>query len=220
MFGKIQVPPSRDYTAEVVVVVTTLRSNRREFTDGRDARDLLEIKRAHCKVIDSNKDTWVGVGDAQRCAFDKLKEENKLQYDYGEMFFPQIFIDGNYIGGATELQELEDTELLEAFLLRTACPTCRAPRQQDTTNCKICGTDFSEILPDAQTIDEALEVFDEESSAEDEDEEDNDDEDEEVDESGDEQFEEDKLLEAPRDATAKINADEELKSVTMPLHGC
>eukprot|EP00971_Amphidinium_carterae_P145293 2878891-Amphidinium_carterae.1 len=46
----VRVPPDTDYVAEVVVLLTTLGAKRTEYSAGKYARDLLEIKRVHHKI--------------------------------------------------------------------------------------------------------------------------------------------------------------------------
>eukprot|EP00811_Abedinium_folium_P009021 NODE_18337_length_897_cov_10.984416.p1 GENE.NODE_18337_length_897_cov_10.984416~~NODE_18337_length_897_cov_10.984416.p1 ORF type:complete len:184 (-),score=25.65 NODE_18337_length_897_cov_10.984416:213-764(-) len=155
----IRVPPDRKYIAEVVILLSSLRgSNRHEFNKGRIVKDLLEVKRAHFKVIDLNRDARVhGEGHAENLAIQKLTTENKLQSgDDGELLSPQIFIDGNYVGGDAELQGLEDDARLEPILVRRTCTICFARRPPECTKCPACSVSFEEIMPHSFTIDDHL----------------------------------------------------------------
>ncbi len=52
----VKVRPDEEYTAEVVILITTLGTKRTEYNAGKKARDLLEIKRVHHKIVDFNRD--------------------------------------------------------------------------------------------------------------------------------------------------------------------
>lgn len=154
----IRVPPKTDYIAEVVVLLTTLGAKRTEYNAGKRARDLLEIKCVHTKVIDFNRDArQAGTGDAENKAIQKLMAENKLQTgEDDDLILPQIFIDGNYIGDANDLQGLEDDDLLEKILFRKTCMACYARSEPGSKQCTSCWAKFEEILPGVKTIDEVL----------------------------------------------------------------
>merc|ERR1719343_689727 len=109
-FPVVRVSPDPKYSAEVVILLTTLGAKRTEFNAGKRARDLLEIKRVHHKIVDFNRDArQVGTGEAENQAIQKLMVQGKLHTgDNDDLILPQIFIDGNYIGDATDLQGLED----------------------------------------------------------------------------------------------------------------
>lgn len=157
-FPIVRVPPDPKYTAEVVVLLTTLGAKRTEYNAGRRARDLLEIKRVHCKVIDFNRDArQAGTGEAENKAIQTLMAQNKLQTgDDEDLILPQIFIDGQFIGDATELQGLEDDGMLTDILQRTKCATCLHARQPETRQCTSCWGTFDEILPGMMPIEDVL----------------------------------------------------------------
>lgn len=48
--------PDEKFTAEVLVLITTLGAKKTEFNAGRRVRDFLECKRVHHKIIDFNRD--------------------------------------------------------------------------------------------------------------------------------------------------------------------
>merc|ERR1712187_483956 len=154
----VRVQPDTKFTAEVVVLLTTLGAKRTEYNAGKRARDLLEIKRVHHKVIDFNRDArQAGNGEAENKAVQKLMSDNKLKVgDDGDLVLPQIFLDGIYTGNADSLQAFEDDGDLEEMLLWQKCIACGKARAPDTKNCKACGTEFEEILPDMMTIEEHL----------------------------------------------------------------
>eukprot|EP00933_Yihiella_yeosuensis_P010091 TRINITY_DN11634_c0_g1_i1.p1 TRINITY_DN11634_c0_g1~~TRINITY_DN11634_c0_g1_i1.p1 ORF type:complete len:339 (+),score=85.05 TRINITY_DN11634_c0_g1_i1:85-1101(+) len=155
----IRVAPDTRYTAEVVVLLTTLGAKRTEFNAGKRARDLLEIKKVHHKIIDFNRDArQAGTGEAENLAIQKLMEKGKLQTgDNKDLSLPQIFIDGIYIGDATELQGLEDDQLLDSILVREACVKCNdKKRKPGAVQCESCWEKFEEILPGLMTIDQHL----------------------------------------------------------------
>jgi hypothetical protein len=161
-FPTVRVTPDPKYSAEVVVLLTTLGAKRTEFNAGKRARDLLEIKRAHHKIIDFNRDArQAGTGEAENKAIHKLMVQEKLQKgENDDLILPQIFIDGNYIGDANELQGLEDDELLEGILLRKTCMMCNdQTRSPMSTQCKCCWGKYEEILPGMMTIEQALQVM-------------------------------------------------------------
>lgn len=155
----VRVPPDPKYSAEVVVLVTTLGAKRTEFNAGKRARDLMEIKRVHHKIIDFNRDArHAGTGESENIAIRKLMEQNKLKTgENDDLVLPQLFVDGLYIGDANSLQGLEDDGLLESILLRRACPKCcDLRREPDTKQCIKCGEKFEEILPGMMTIEQLL----------------------------------------------------------------
>ncbi|CAD7954258.1 unnamed protein product [Amoebophrya sp. A120] len=161
---EVRVKPSAAYTAEVVVLITTLGTKRTEFNAGQRARDLLEIKRAHFKIIDFNRDARAQTTVVQGKAIAKLSsEQSKWRRlhtdDDDDLILPQIFIDGLYVGDADDLQGLEDDGLLDALLRREKCPCrngkaglCNADREEDQKNCGRCGERFQELLPGAFTF--------------------------------------------------------------------
>mmetsp|Transcript_30953 Transcript_30953/g.72598 ORF Transcript_30953/g.72598 Transcript_30953/m.72598 type:complete len:297 (+) Transcript_30953:108-998(+) len=157
--GPVRVQPEIKYVAEVVVLVTTLGAKRVEYNAGKRARDLLEIKGVHHKVIDFNRDArQAGTGDAENKAIQKLMEDRRLQTGgNNDLLLPQVFIDGNYVGNASDLQGLEDDGLLENILLRKACMQCGYSRRDPgMTQCPACGASYQEILPGEMTISQAL----------------------------------------------------------------
>lgn len=158
-FPVIRVVPDPKYSAEVVVLVTTLGAKRAEFNAGKRARDLLEIKRVHHKIIDFNRDArQAGSGEAENQAIKKLMDDGKLQTgDNDDLILPQVFIDGLYIGDAVELQGLEDDGFLERMLVRRACVNCNdQTRKPSSSQCQQCWAKFEEILPGLMTIDDEL----------------------------------------------------------------
>mmetsp|Transcript_61744 Transcript_61744/g.172460 ORF Transcript_61744/g.172460 Transcript_61744/m.172460 type:complete len:182 (-) Transcript_61744:68-613(-) len=159
--GTIRVPPDTRYCAEVVVLLTTLGAKRTEYNSGKRVRDLLEIKRVHHKVIDFNRDARAaGSGEAENIAIRTLMSQGKLMTgDDDDLILPQMFIDGIFVGGAGELQGLEDDGVLEAILERSKCVKCTGTRQEPSTECAApaCKVQFQEILPGLKTIQEHLE---------------------------------------------------------------
>jgi len=155
-FSTIRVTPDPKYTAEVVVLLTTLGAKRTEYNAGKRACDLLEIKRVHHKIIDFNRDArQAGTGEAENKAIQKLMDQNKLHTGKDDdLILPQMFIDGFYIGDATELQGMEDDNVLTEVLQRRKCVNCNANRVG--AQCGKCGTQFDEILPGMMSIEEHL----------------------------------------------------------------
>ncbi|CAK0894557.1 unnamed protein product, partial [Prorocentrum cordatum] len=114
----------------------------------------------HHKVIDFNRDArQAGTGEAENLAIQKLMTQSKLQTgDNDDLILPQIFIDGVFIGDATDLQGLEDDGVLNGLLYRTACMKCHDRRRKPSANqCENCWYKFEEILPGKMTIEQALE---------------------------------------------------------------
>eukprot|EP00406_Dinophysis_acuminata_P031603 CAMPEP_0179360496 /NCGR_PEP_ID=MMETSP0797-20121207/80012_1 /TAXON_ID=47934 /ORGANISM="Dinophysis acuminata, Strain DAEP01" /LENGTH=183 /DNA_ID=CAMNT_0021075863 /DNA_START=89 /DNA_END=636 /DNA_ORIENTATION=+ len=158
-FSAVRVTPDPKYSAEVVVLLTTLGAKRTEFNAGKRVRDLLEIKRVHHKIVDFNKDArGAGTGEAENQAIQKLMHQGKLQAgDNDDLILPQIFIDGQYLGDANELQGLEDDGMLDSILLRRACMKCSDQRRQpDSSQCMSCWEKFEEVLPGLMTIEQTL----------------------------------------------------------------
>mmetsp|Transcript_149576 Transcript_149576/g.260978 ORF Transcript_149576/g.260978 Transcript_149576/m.260978 type:complete len:185 (+) Transcript_149576:123-677(+) len=179
IFSTIRVPPDPEFTAEVVILLTTLGAARKEYNAGKRARDLLEIKRVHHKIIDFNRDArQAGGGEPENAAIKKLTELDKLKTGAdGDLVLPQIFIDGEYIGDATDLQGLEDDRQLDGILRRENCMACNHPRTRDSTQCPSCWVKFEEILPGMMSIEAVLEEiatregeYDEDEYTDDEDE--------------------------------------------------
>eukprot|EP00435_Cladocopium_sp_Y103_P036800 s2163_g9.t1 len=165
MFGPVRVQPETKYTAEVVVLVTSLGAKRTEFNAGKRAKDLLEIKGVHHKIIDFNRDArQAGTGESENKAISKLSEDGKLRSGTNnDLILPQVFIDGQFVGNATDLQGLEDDGLLDNILMRRACPSCnssrRTPDITECTRCPACWEPFQEILPGEMTIKQKLQEF-------------------------------------------------------------
>mmetsp|Transcript_21382 Transcript_21382/g.49738 ORF Transcript_21382/g.49738 Transcript_21382/m.49738 type:complete len:185 (+) Transcript_21382:88-642(+) len=158
IFHTVRVPPDTAYCAEVVVLLTTLGAKRTEYNAGKRARDLLEIKRVHHKIVDFNRDArQAGTGEAENTAIQKLMEQDKLQTGSDEdLILPQIFIDGHYIGNASDLQGLEDDGCLDDVLKRRRCVACNFPRTENDTSCAKCKISFEEILPGRMLIEDFL----------------------------------------------------------------
>jgi len=155
----VRVSPDPRYSAEVVVLLTTLGAKRSEFNAGKRARDLLEIKRVHHKIVDFNRDArQAGTGEAENQAIQKLMAQGKLQTgENDDLILPQVFIDGQYVGDANALQGLEDDKMLEDILLRRACMKCNDQRRApDSTQCPCCREKFEEVLPGMMTIEQVL----------------------------------------------------------------
>ena len=167
----IRVAPDVVYRAEVVVLVTTLGVKRHEFNESNRARDLLEVYRSHCKVIDFNldsnvelsADTWtssrVNKGDLE--VIRKLYTQKKLMQDAqdGLIVLPRILIDGVNVGDCADLQALGDEDLLEGILKREVCPKCLRQRKNDAKTCRLCDEVFEELMPGRHTIEEVLATF-------------------------------------------------------------
>lgn len=157
----VRVPPDTKYTAEVVVLLTTLGAKRTEYNAGKRAKDLLEIKRVHAKIVDFNRDARTAAdAGPQNQAVQTLMQEGKLQTsEDDDLILPQVFIDGLYIGDATNLQGLEDDGRLTKVLMRQTCVECghqRDPAAALPLQCPGCWVSFKEILPNMMTIEEAL----------------------------------------------------------------
>ncbi|CAK9117159.1 unnamed protein product [Durusdinium trenchii] len=162
--GPVRVQPDVKYVAEVVVLVTSLGAKRTEFNAGKRARDLLEIKGVHHKIIDFNRDArQAGSGDSENKAIAKLNADGRLRSgNNNDLILPQVFIDGQFVGNGTDLQGLEDDGLLDNILKRQACMSCGSTRRKpDMTQCPACWAHFEEILPGEMTITEKLQEFQE-----------------------------------------------------------
>ena len=165
---QVKVRPLEEYQAEVVVLITTLGTKRSEYNAGKRVRDLLEIKRAHHKIVDFNRDARQIAAEMQGRAIQKLTLETskyrKLHTDSDDdLVLPQVFIDGLYIGDECDLQGLEDDGYLTHLLRRENCPArvgkqqlCNNPREPGETHCSKCGESFEEILPDYCNIDDYI----------------------------------------------------------------
>lgn len=151
--------PKKDFKAEVVVILNTLKSAKRaEYNAGRAVCELFEVTRVHYKVIDHNKDARVGHGEradeVEADTIQRLEADRQLRLDEdGNPICPQIFIDGNLIGDADDVQELVDEKLLLDVAKRQVCMACRQQRNGEI-KCK-CGATFKELMPNFMTIDDA-----------------------------------------------------------------
>lgn len=172
----IRVPAIRSFTAEVVVLVTTLGVKRREYNSSCRARDLLEIIRCHFKVIDFNLDTSQEqyqpttsqeasannrVNQADLEVVRQLYSTGRIRQDLNEgvIILPQVIIDGVNIGDGVDLQSLEDEGHLEPILKRKRCPRCLKVRHAHAGNCKWCLVAYGELMPGRQTIEDHLATF-------------------------------------------------------------
>ena len=155
-----KVPPRVDYTAEVVVLLTTLGVKRKEYNTSRQCMDFLDIVRCHYKVIDFNIDTGgdeFGAGSKPDLdVVRQLYQSHRVQQNDhdGLISLPQVLIDGVNIGDNVCLQTLEDLDFLDDILKRNRCPQCKAKRQGEY--CHECKTLFQEIMPNRQTRDDLL----------------------------------------------------------------
>lgn len=167
----IRVAPERKFTAEVVVLVTTLGVKRHEYNESNRAKDLLEIMRAHYKMIDFNLDSNIEVvpdhvtsnrvNQADLDVIRKLYTQKKLMQDPndGLIILPQILIDGVNVGDFADLQALVDEDLLDNILLRKVCPKCLRQRTSGLGVCRFCDEVFQELMPNRHTIDDVLATF-------------------------------------------------------------
>jgi len=182
----VRIRPDDRYVAEVVVLVTTLGAKRTEFNAGKRARDMLEIKRVHHKVIDFNRDCRSGMGSTgmqMEQVIERLTQEptksRRLQTECidgdEDLCLPQIFIDGLYLGNAEQIQSLEDDGILDQILLRQICPArtegiktkedcCGARRTAGDVHCRVCKSSFEELMVNLQTLEAAVDRIDKESA--------------------------------------------------------
>eukprot|EP00971_Amphidinium_carterae_P174411 3457335-Amphidinium_carterae.1 len=64
-------------------------------------------------------------------------ESQKLQTgNQDDLILPQIFIDGHFVGNASDLQEMEDDGMLDEVLKREACVQCGYRRTTADKTCK------------------------------------------------------------------------------------
>ena len=155
-----KVPPLPEYTAEVVLLVTSLGVKRKEFNTSRCAMDLLETLRVHFKVIDFNIDTGTDVGSAGSKpdleVVRRLYQSHRVKQDKadGMISLPQVIIDGVNIGDHAALQALEDDGVLDGIFKQTICANCLTDRTGEY--CYACKTLFQEMMPKRQTRDELV----------------------------------------------------------------
>lgn len=149
----IRVEPDRKYTAEVVVLLSSLCSKRHEFNTGQLVCNFLEIKRCHYKVVDANRDMRDGVlPEVERKVLETLLEETRKQSTDGtSLVLPRIFVDGVDLGDGEQLQSLEDDGMLEDVLRQTCCVSCNMQGRDPTATECVCGETFRELLPTVQT---------------------------------------------------------------------
>jgi len=137
--------------------LTSLGAKRSELNAGRLACDLLEIKRAHRKVIDFNMDARAGRDAGEDVAIERLEAKNRnLRAEAGDLPLPQIFVDGIYLGDTAKLQSLEDDGLLGRILRRQMCVKCLRRKSMDSMYCRFCRLDFEEVLHGHMMIEDEL----------------------------------------------------------------
>ena len=154
-----RVPPLPEYTAEVVLLITSLGVKRKEFNTSRQAMDLLEILRAHFKVIDFNIDTGgdeFGAGSKPDLdTVRRLYQSHRIKQSAndGMISLPQIIIDGVNIGDHLALQALADDGLLSGILKQEICAHCLKDRSGEEY-CYECKTLFQQVMPRRQTFED------------------------------------------------------------------
>lgn len=155
-----RVPPAPEYKAEVVLLITSLGVKRREFNTSRQVIDLLEIMRAHYKVIDFNIDTGgdeFGAGSKPDLdTVRKLYQSHRIKQSAndGMISLPQVIIDGVNIGDHLSLQALTDDGLLPGILKQELCAHCLTERSGEY--CYACKTLFQQVMPRRQTLEELM----------------------------------------------------------------
>jgi hypothetical protein len=155
-----KVPPLPEFTAEVILLITSLGVKRKEYNTSRQAVDLLETVRCHFKVIDFNIDTGTDAGSAGSKpdleVVRRLYQSHRVKQDKadGMISLPQVIIDGVNIGDHTALQALEDDGFLEAILRQSLCPNCLSDRNGEY--CYTCKTLFQDMMPKRQTREELM----------------------------------------------------------------
>ena len=155
-----RVPPCLEYTAEVVLLITSLGVKRKEYNTSRQAMDLLEILRCHYKVIDFNIDTGgdeFGAGlKPELDVVRRLYQSHRVRQDSddGMISLPQVIIDGVNIGDHQALQALEDEGFLDGILRQTVCAQCRTERNGEY--CYQCKTLFQDMMPKRQLKEDLL----------------------------------------------------------------
>ena len=61
----LRIAPDPQYVAETIIINTSLGAKPREFYNSKVAIDFMEIKRAHYKSVDVNKDTAPGSAEVE-----------------------------------------------------------------------------------------------------------------------------------------------------------
>eukprot|EP00933_Yihiella_yeosuensis_P027545 TRINITY_DN21445_c0_g1_i1.p1 TRINITY_DN21445_c0_g1~~TRINITY_DN21445_c0_g1_i1.p1 ORF type:complete len:460 (-),score=89.78 TRINITY_DN21445_c0_g1_i1:514-1893(-) len=168
--SRIAVLPNPRYSAEVIVLLTTLGAKRAERSNCLRTQHFLEVKRAHSKVIDFNRDVRVGRGSTitDGAAVQRLFSLNPqlVESEDEEAQLPQIFLDGWYIGGLAELQALEDDGLLGRLLRRELCFNCNGKRVSSEMWCSGCGAEFEEVLAGQMTLEHRIKELQQSADAE------------------------------------------------------
>ena len=155
-----KVPPLPEYTAEVVLLVTSLGVKRREFNTSKQVMDLMETLRCHFKVIDFNIDTGTDMGSAGSKpdleVVRRLYQSHRVKQDKsdGMISLPQVIVDGVNVGDHVALQALEDDGFLDGILRQAICPNCLSDR--DGEYCYNCKTLFQDMMPKRQTREELM----------------------------------------------------------------
>ena len=155
-----RVPPLPEYTAEVVLLITSLGVKRREYNTSKQVMDLLETIRCHFKVIDFNIDTGTDMGSAGSKpdleVVRRLYQSHRVKQDKtdGMISLPQVIVDGVNIGDHMALQALEDDGFLDGILRQAVCPNCLSDR--DGEYCYTCKTLFQDMMPKRQTREELM----------------------------------------------------------------
>ena len=143
-----------------MLLITSLGVKRKEFNTSRQVMDLLEISRAHFKVIDFNIDTGgdeFGAGSKPDLdTVRRLYQSHRIKQspDDGMISLPQVIIDGVNVGDHIALQTLTDDGHLPGILKQELCAHCIQERTGEY--CYACKTLFQEVMPRRQTLDELL----------------------------------------------------------------
>eukprot|EP00743_Colponemidia_sp_Colp-15_P009512 GILK01010402.1.p1 GENE.GILK01010402.1~~GILK01010402.1.p1 ORF type:complete len:267 (-),score=27.10 GILK01010402.1:31-831(-) len=134
--------------AEVVLYITTLGAQRKEYDDSYRLKSLLDAKKITYDAIDLNMDMAIGDNILPHPLRFKTREDlaadGTLKRLNGLIPIPQVFIDGVFVGGLDEVQELEDAGYLTPIVSRQRCPyvDCATPRNPKIMTCSGCWRRF------------------------------------------------------------------------------
>lgn len=171
--ARVVVPTVREYTAEVVVVVTSLRTSRQEAAHCKRAVELLEVKGVPHSIVDLAFDVDWDLDVSRGAQLEVLKvmgrkrqcqQRRSCQATRGQhLLLPMVIVNGEPLGGYSHLQGLEDDGLLAAMLVSADRPSETVPAAESqpgaaqrrtevvAENVPFCGEERASALEDAST---------------------------------------------------------------------
>ncbi|EZG87282.1 hypothetical protein GNI_007380 [Gregarina niphandrodes] len=143
---------SADWTAEVVVIVTSLTTSRESYQESYRLLRFFEAKGVDHIAVDVNGD--IGHDSVDYKLLRKWHNEETLLVDSNKLadkvtlpiVVPQVLIDGVPVGPIDEIMSLEDENDLDYILAQAACPNCLVNRRASAGHCSRCSALFRNLI--------------------------------------------------------------------------